>query len=408
MVYYFTDETFETDSRAIDFEFSVPFLGDDDDTRFGFVAPSGQYWAALTVSVSIQTLLTIITMIIAWFVVKSNRGTSVGFLATFGLITPIILCQPFYILSYIGIVNTVIATPFVVFGATNALKMIEIYYATSPPFAETNLSNFLLYHSSPVLFRFHPKTQAVLPTTREEINEKLKQAASSFVVTVILMNIQIQTNYQPFGPTQLNTIMDYFNWRHLGNNLANAHLAGTNLETGTLLYGCLISMLTGYSTINLNDSPFTKSTSVADFWGRRWNKQVGGNLKNGIFKACLKNGYSKTIGIVLTFVGSSLLHEYVIFSGASEQFNPGREPYVPQYGRQSTFFLWNGMMMVIEAMLMKTSFKATWESIPRPLKTFLVVMTSLPVSRWFMDDYIGVNLFSDFAMAFPFVYKLQK
>lgn len=65
-----------------------------------------------------------------------------------------------------------------------------------------------------------------------------------------------------------------------------ADATGLALEAGTLHFGLAISLLTGKSTITVNDSPLTKSSSPSDFWGGRWNKQIHGLLKVNIVFLC--------------------------------------------------------------------------------------------------------------------------
>ena len=53
-------------------------------------------------------------------------------------------------------------------------------------------------------------------------------------------------------------------------------------------------------------NPFA-STTVREFWGRRWNQVIGGMLRDGIFMPCRKRGY-RNVGVALTFLGSGVLH----------------------------------------------------------------------------------------------------
>jgi len=401
---------FAEDDREISFEFELPFVDHDDGAKYSYTAPSFEFWIALVICVALQAVISILFILAAWMLIKKNRekNPTLAFLACYGFLCPAALYLPFALIPFLNIPNMILATPFIILAFANMLHCLEILYDTSPPFAERDVFNFLLYHASPVMLRFHPKTQEVIKATTEEMRHKILLAAFTFCGTIVLQNVLLVTHYEPFGHHELVSVAEYFNWRHLGNNMANAYLAGTNLETGTLIFGALISFVTGYSTIYLNDSPFSKSTSVADFWGRRWNIQIGGLLKTSVFKSCMKNGVSRLVAIFLTFVMSSVLHEYAIQGGSITPLNPTRSPHAPVLGRQSAFFLWNGMMMVLERLIMSNKFiKSTWDtSIPAPIKTLCIVMTSLPISKWFMDDYIGMYLFDDFMVAFPKIRKL--
>ncbi|OVA17093.1 hypothetical protein BVC80_9047g55 [Macleaya cordata] len=62
------------------------------------------------------------------------------------------------------------------------------------------------------------------------------------------------------------------------------------------------------------------STSLQDFWGRRWNLTVSGLLRSTVYEPvrniCTHNlgrWWARTIGILSTFVVSGLMHELVFF-----------------------------------------------------------------------------------------------
>jgi hypothetical protein len=66
--------------------------------------------------------------------------------------------------------------------------------------------------------------------------------------------------------------------RRIGNNLVLALLTSSQIAAGTAAFGFGICCLAGKLTMDLFDSPMYKSTSVSDFWGRRWNRLVGANI----------------------------------------------------------------------------------------------------------------------------------
>jgi hypothetical protein len=56
-------------------------------------------------------------------------------------------------------------------------------------------------------------------------------------------------------------------------------VTSVSIEGGSLLVALIMSLLTGYSTMELNDNPMTASLSLSEFWGQRWNRMVAGLLK---------------------------------------------------------------------------------------------------------------------------------
>ena len=176
------------------------------------------------------------------------------------------------------------------------------------------------------------------------------------------------------------------------------------MESGTIAAAIVISLTSGFSTVDFNDSPLTKSTSVAEFWGMRWNKVIGGYLKFAVFKPMLKSGWGKGSAVFATFLASGLLHEYVLLSCTLKGRGSGDAVplFEPNYFRQTGFFLWNALMLILEQYLSSVDeLKQFASKLPRPVRTALVVMTSLPISHWFTDEFIAGGVLNDFSVAFP-------
>ena len=60
------------------------------------------------------------------------------------------------------------------------------------------------------------------------------------------------------------------------------------------------------------DEPW-KSETVAEFWGKRWNLAIAGQLRNVFFKPLAEMGH-RAAGEVAVFLGSALLHMIPIVS----------------------------------------------------------------------------------------------
>jgi hypothetical protein len=98
-----------------------------------------------------------------------------------------------------------------------------------------------------------------------------------------------------------------------------------------------------------------------------------------------------------------MLHEYIL----AVVDNAGVCDYTPKYLYQTAFFLWNGVLLILEGVLVsRKEFRELAATLPRPLKTAMVLMTVLPVAHWFLDDYVAIGVFKDFAVAFPLLVKL--
>lgn len=112
-----------------------------------------------------------------------------------------------------------------------------------------------------------------------------------------------------------------------------------------------------------------------------------------------------------TFVVSGFIHEYVLLLMSFR----GQHTYRPRYGLQFSFFLWNGIVLLLErsfGRLGKTrkggrlsrlhaNASSLLASFPQPLQTASVLMTVLPIGHWFTDEYIRASFYDDASWGFP-------
>ncbi len=74
------------------------------------------------------------------------------------------------------------------------------------------------------------------------------------------------------------------------------------------MHGVIVGMaqLLGHSVLGLLDHPF-RSTSLAEFWARRWNRMVEVNLAAGFYRPLARSG-RPTLGLLAAFLASGMLH----------------------------------------------------------------------------------------------------
>ena len=174
--------------------------------------------------------------------------------------------------------------------------------------------------------------------------------------------------------------------------------------------GLIMSLCTGYTMEKFADAPLTQSTSPSDFWGNRWDRPVESALRRGCFRPLRGAGYSRNTAAFVTFIVSGMIHEYVLWLMAFRQGppnNPLREPYVPSWGNQFMFFLWNGVILLLERRWTgHPLLQFIQDHLPKPVRTALVLLTVLPIAQLFTDEYIRSCFFGDAAWGFPlFVYR---
>ena len=176
----------------------------------------------------------------------------------------------------------------------------------------------------------------------------------------------------------------------------------------------LASLLSGIDfDENVTNFPMFFSTSVTDFWGRRWNNLIHKDLKEGVYKPVRASTGNRTLASFCAFVMSGLLHEYVwivLFmktsSQAAETAMMGLccdSCYCDTWvGKQLLFFGWNGVLMTIEYMVgHKLDSYTSW--IPPIIRSHLVVLLALPTGHLFTADITNANYFLGLQSALPFL-----
>jgi hypothetical protein len=172
----------------------------------------------------------------------------------------------------------------------------------------------------------------------------------------------------------------------------------------------MVSFCTGLTMETFSDSPLTQSSSPSDFWGNRWDRPVASALRRGVFRPLRKDGgYSRQFAAIITFIISGFIHEYLLLLLTQRKGipnNPNNEPYKPQFGNQFLFFTWNAIVLVSERALLNTKMGGQlfqWMRcyVPKPIRTFLVLMTVLPIAHLFTDEYVSSCFYNDAAFGFP-------
>jgi hypothetical protein len=179
-------------------------------------------------------------------------------------------------------------------------------------------------------------------------------------------------------------------WQLWGNNLFQAILFQLYLQTYCEGLMFFFSFLCGYQIMPIMKNPVFASQSPSNFWGRRWNLLVHHALKNGVFKpACTCRYVSKTAAVAATIIVSGIFHEWVLLSlhapiphaHRHDHHESGSGTVVVVYGSATVFFLWQGILVSIEAMVGHWSMFTKLDKIlPMPLRTTLIIASGIPVS----------------------------
>jgi len=196
----------------------------------------------------------------------------------------------------------------------------------------------------------------------------------------------------------------------------------------------------------------------SDFWGRKWNRFIHSLLKvcenlndrsclflfifivlllqgrasffmtnpfqlfpfnenrqRGVYKPVRKY-FAPAVAVAAAFIASGLFHEWILYaiyvvldSEKDEEGKCSSCYYPPMHGKQLAFFMWNAMVIALEYLIGRL-YVFTWmgKNLSPPLITALVIMASLPVAHWFLDDYMRSDFFHDLQVAFLLVRPLKQ
>lgn len=113
------------------------------------------------------------------------------------------------------------------------------------------------------------------------------------------------------------------------------------------------------------DAPF-KSTSLQEFWGRRWNLMVTGILRPSVYRP-IRSRYGTAAGVMAVFLVSGLMHEvmfwYVTLEGPT--------------GEVTLFFLIHGACTVAEVRARRAGWWRPPPAVAVPVTLGFVLVTGL-------------------------------
>lgn len=336
----------------------------------------------------IQMLIQVVFAAAIYKFIIKNRASLEAYLFGFGVIIPLALFIPFFLLEEFNIQNKSVKLGFTTLPTIVFFRTLEAMFATpSNIVVEVTMGNYMTYYTTLVTFEWSTKTLKRRKITTAEFLAAATNLLVDFVRISAMLSFMMHFNFQPFdSPVKL----DEYNWGW--ELLSPAHLANTYL-LGWLTYSYLSmgfhmtafsEQAKGYYVEPIFLNPMLMSRSVSEFWGKRWNLMIHRFLKHGVMRPA-KKYYSTAMSIFLAFVFSGLLHDYtwsVVFYHHSQHdcstcadcdhcfhFKPLKV---------SVFFLYCGICMLLERPLAPyLGFLKIW---PTPIVAQLVLLTACPVS----------------------------
>lgn len=416
----------ESDNRSPCMTFSVPnyfleLFDIEGGNRFGLLAPRIEFWLALITSLIIGSIFSaLVSCIVYHFIVvprknseKQNIQSMTPFIVGFGIIMPLCIASPYYGLRYFSIKCKIIKFFAGVSQITSFFRCSEAMFGFLPSNVDDSLKKLIVYNALPVEIKFDSNGTA-LGSKWYDVKYYLASWVKYIVILGIYSSILQSYDYQPYpnkeGPALKDiNILNGFGYNQLMNNLLATVMFQIYLTTFGLGLNFLASLL-GFQLIPFMLNPMFESSSVSDFWGRRWNLVVHGMLKRGVYKP-VRAKYSRFAASVTSFIASGLFHEWllsVVFYPDSEDGTCSPICYQVGYGRNTLFFIWNAILIGLEhAISGNVLFKLFNKHLPATAISLMVASTALPMAHWFTNDYVRTDFFKDGQIGFPLIVRVD-
>ncbi|CAK0906932.1 unnamed protein product [Prorocentrum cordatum] len=280
-------------------------------------------------------------------------------------------------------------------GVVGSFRLLELILGTGPRGFDRSFKNFIVYFSSPaeVLFDEAGEFKRSPPGRLMEI---LLRLAAHMLMGAVLLSVGKATDFVPFLERGSRPVeMPHFGLpASLPGLWLQAAFVYCLLTTAMLMHRVPVAML-GIDTVDPMRAPLLLSTSVRDFWGRRWNLLIHRLMKRTFFAPLARGspGAGRHLGGLLAFAMSGLFHEYMWF--AVNWFQVGPATYVP--GQVLLFFLVQFCLCAAEAALAGTRAGRWASGLPAGLRTAGTTLVTLPAAPLFLHGLHGAGMMAQCA-----------
>lgn len=362
----FSGEALESDDRKPSIVFLIPeFIlrllrqtspeSKDGGYQLGLVAPKFEFWIALITSLLLGVLFSMLISITMYQMIVLPRKTKkVGvpaFMIGFGIIMPVCAISPYYIIRYFHITNKLIKFLSGIAQVVGFFRCSEAMFGFLPANVDDSLSNFMIYNLFPAEVKFN--TKGPVKSTWSQVYDNGARFVKYIFIFGLYSSFLFAYDYQPFAKDEGSQLMDVnirtgFYYGQMINNALIARecspfltfclrmfafltsvsflicspyplslimhpvLFQIYLSTfGTAIF--LLASLCGLDIYPMMLNPIFESSSVRDFWGRRWNMTIHGLLKRGVYKP-VRTKYSRLVASTSAFLASGIFHEWLLSS----------------------------------------------------------------------------------------------
>lgn len=276
----------------------------------------------------------------------------------------------FFILAYSGVLST--------------FRWLELAASLGPKGFDATATTFALYFSMPAELQFEDGKLKFLSGERwRRALDLLLRLAFHSSIMLIALSVGKATRFQPF----LEEIPAKLPFYGLPWSLPALYLQTVwvyRCLTLPMLYHRIMATLFGLETLVTMKAPLTQSTSIRDFWGRRWNLIVHNLMKRCFFMPFQHGGpVKKNIAGFVSFLMSGVFHEYMWLM--LHLARPEGSRYSP--GKVLVFFVLQYLATAVQVMLVKTTWlgRRGWGMMPTVLQTVVTTICVLPFGPLFLE-----------------------
>lgn len=279
-------------------------------------------------------------------------------------------------------------------------RTLEGIHGTSPPAVEDSLQNYVTYFSTMVHHEWNLKERKIGRVSVSTILPQVLRCAVLFHILSILMSILVEFDFQVFSssPVELDSfytapLWDLLHPAHVGNCylLGSLFLLMTSFALNAAAFG---ENIKGFATPPVFANPLLDSESPSDFWGRKWNLTIHRNLKGGFFKPLRKMGASVWVAAGVTFAMSGIFHDFYTRLIFYQHKRHARADDVQDirglnYGhwKMLAFFSYNWLLIMLERPVAKRLPVSLIQSLPKFIRSTMILFVCLPVSHWFTSQW---------------------
>lgn len=403
-------------------EYRIPVLTLENQWgEYELLIPSLHLWLQVFATVGITGLASLLMWAITYYTIIPLRSSGdkqkifSGYLIGFGIAIPFLAYTPIALLEYYDVQNLFVRfAATVIFPVCSFFRVSEAMFGYNPKEISGKFSEYVIYNAIvlPIEYEKIEKDDADKQKMRRPVKASFKDTFSKlifFLLYMIITGLHLSffepSNFQPFS-MEINANKDgvkmpnFFDYKLILNNLVSALLFQFVLTAVSSCLAFLGQSLFRYKTPNVMENPVFTSTSIAEFWGERWNLLIHENLKRGVFKPLYRATSSKFLAVIGTFLVSGLFHEFVLYV---IMLHPNQKTKA-MFGGNIAFMLWNAGTLCMEFLLLQSpSFCKIRKKIPTPLLTLGVLMSAMPIAHWFIHPYTDCLLFQHAKLAFPII-----